>query len=61
MSNSVNKLTGNKNAEKPPDDRADSFIHARCKRSDKARWVKAAQKKGMKLTQWIVQILNDQS
>ena len=47
------------NAAKPPDQKAESFIHARCKRSDKAAWVKAAQAKGMNLTDWIISVLND--
>lgn len=50
--------TGKKNAAKPEDDRASSFIHARCKTSDKAAWVKTAQLSGMKLTDWIVTTLN---
>lgn len=51
-------LTGNKNAAKPPDQKAESFIHARCKTSEKSAWVKAAQAKKMKLTEWIVSVLN---
>ena len=47
------------NAAKPPDQKAESFIHARCTSSDKAGWVKAAQSKGMKLTEWIVSVLNE--
>ena len=47
------------NAAKPHDQKAESFIHARCTSSDKAGWVKAAQSKGMKLTEWIVSVLND--
>lgn len=47
---------GNKNAAK--DDGATSFIHARCKPSDKAKWVKASQSEGLKLTEWIVKSLN---
>ena len=47
------------NAAKPPDQKAESYIHARCTSSDKAGWVKAAQSKGMKLTEWIVSVLNE--
>jgi len=47
------------NAAKPPDQKAESFIHARCKTSEKSAWVKAAQAKGMKLTDWIISSLND--
>ena len=52
-------LTGNKNAAKPDDQKAESHIHARCKSSDKAMWVIASKSKGMKLTEWIVSVLND--
>ncbi len=47
---------GNKNAIK--DDSATSYIHARCKPSDKAMWVKCAQAEGLRLTEWIVKTLN---
>ena len=59
--NAENKhgMTGKQNAAKPSEDKAESFIHARCKSSDKAVWVKAAQAQNMKLTEWIVQILNN--
>lgn len=48
---------GNKNAIK--DDSATSYIHARCKPSDKSQWVKQAQNEGLKLTEWIVKTLNN--
>ena len=51
-------LTGNKNAAKPDDQKAESYIHARCTSSDKAMWVIASKSKGMKLTEWIVSVLN---
>lgn len=52
-------LTGKRsNAAKPDDERASSYIHARCKSSDKSMWVKTAQSRGMKLTDWIVTTLN---
>jgi hypothetical protein len=53
-----NKYKGNKNAAKSEDDKAASFIHARCKSGDKAAWVKAAQAENLKLTEWIVKTLN---
>lgn len=59
MENKPHGLTGNKNAAKPDDQKAESYIHARCTSSDKAGWVKAAQSKGMKLTKWIVSVLNE--
>jgi len=59
MENKPHGLTGKpSNATKPDDQKAESYIHARCARSDKAGWVKAAQSKGMKLTEWIVSVLN---
>ena len=52
-------LTGKRsNAAKPDEELAASHIHARCKTSDKAAWVKSAQSHGMKLTDWIVTTLN---
>ena len=35
---------------------AESHLHIRVKRSDKAKWVRAA--KGMKLSAWVVKLLN---
>lgn len=49
--------TGNHAAAKPGD-KAESFIHARCKTEDKAKWVRAAREEGMKLTEWIIKNLN---
>lgn len=49
---------GNKNAHKNESDKASSFIHARCLPGDKARWVKAAQANNKKLTEWIIETLN---
>lgn len=46
------------NAAKPDDERASSYIHARCKTSDKSTWVKTAQSEGIKLTDWIITTLN---
>lgn len=58
--NKPHGLTGKpSNATKPDDQKAESHIHARCKSSDKAMWVKAAQSKGMKLTDWIISVLNE--
>jgi len=38
-----------------------SYIHAQCKTRDKARWVKAARSEGVKLTEWIVNKLNQEN
>lgn len=38
---------------KPADERADSFLHIRVRREDKARWVKEAQGRGMKLAELV--------
>lgn len=38
-----------------------SYIHAQCLTSDKAMWVKAAQSKKMKLTEWIIEALNKEA
>jgi len=48
---------GNKHAAKPDEDRATSFLHIRCKRSDKSKWVKQAHPG--KLSQWVINKLNE--
>ncbi len=48
---------GNTNAKRGTE-AATSYIHARCTPQDKAMWVKAAQAKNLKLTEWIVKVLN---
>lgn len=41
---------------------ASSFIHIRVKTSDKANWVRTAQKKGNgKLAPWVIDALNKKS
>jgi|LakMenE18May11ns_1017448.scaffolds.fasta_scaffold5413151_1 hypothetical protein len=52
-------MTGKRNAAK--DDCAESYIHARCKPQDKASWVRAAQSEGLKLTEWIINTLNEKA
>jgi len=47
------------NALKSQDEKAASYLMIRCKTADKAMWVKAAQQKKMKLTEWVISILND--
>jgi hypothetical protein len=39
---------------------AESFLHIRCKRADKAQWVKAAQGAGG-LSEWVKNTLNAKS
>jgi len=58
--NSENKngLSGNQNAKKKEEDKKLSFIHARCSSHDKALWVKESQRRGVKLTEFIVNTLN---
>jgi predicted HicB family RNase H-like nuclease len=51
----------NKNAAKEPEEKADSFLHIRAKRRDKSRWVRAAQRAGKKLSDWVTDVLNSQS
>lgn len=48
---------GNTNAQRGTES-ATSYIHARCTPRDKAAWVKAAQAQNLKLTEWIVKVLN---
>lgn len=44
-------------ALKDGEEGATSFLHIRCKPSDKARWVKAATGRGG-LSEWVTKILN---
>ena len=46
----------NQNAVKSPFGAADSHLHIRVTRTDKARWVRAAA--GHKLSEWVVENLN---
>jgi len=46
----------NQNAVKSPSGVADSHLHIRVTRPDKARWVRAAA--GHKLSEWVVENLN---
>lgn len=49
---------GNANsALKPGEEGATSFLHLRCKPSEKAAWVKAAESKGG-LSAWAIKVLN---
>jgi hypothetical protein len=51
----------NQNAAKDADEKAASFLHIRARRTDKARWVKAAQRAGKKLSDWVTELLNANS
>lgn len=52
--------TGNKNAQRS-DEGATSFMHIRLTPSQKASYVKAAQREGKKLTEWVIESLDRQS
>lgn len=54
----VHGMTGKRNASKPESAKALSFLVARCKREDKAKWVRAANLKHATLTQWVIDALN---
>jgi predicted HicB family RNase H-like nuclease len=56
MTNKPGAKPGNTNAVK--EGGATSQVQFRCTPSDKAGWVKAAQREGLKLTEWIVRALN---
>lgn len=49
---------GNKNALKPEDDKADSYIHLRCTKEQKIKYIQTSKSKGLKLTKWILDILD---
>lgn len=40
---------------------ATQFLHARCTEQNKTAWTQAAQRSGLKLTQWIVKTLNKEA
>jgi hypothetical protein len=42
----------------PQEEGKRSMLVARCETKDKAMWVKLAQSKGMKLTDWVIEVLN---
>lgn len=48
---------GNKYAYKG-DEGKTSFLHIRATKEDKASWVKAANRNGQKLAQWVTETLN---
>lgn len=50
-------MTGHQNALKA-DEPATSVLTVRVTPSDKAQWVKAAQKNGLKLSEWVIRALN---
>jgi predicted HicB family RNase H-like nuclease len=49
---------GNQNAAKSDQEKATSTLICRIHPTTKAQWVKAAQKDGKKLTQWVTDTLN---
>lgn len=49
----------NTNASKDAGDKADSHLNIRCKRSDKAAWVRTAN--GQKLSEWVIETLNQRA
>lgn len=59
MGKQISKL-GNQNSAKEEELKSSSFLNMRCKRRDKAGWVKQANKEGLKLAPWIVKTLNNQ-
>lgn len=36
----------------------ETYIHAKCKKSDKSEWINAAKSEKLKLTEWVVKTLN---
>jgi predicted HicB family RNase H-like nuclease len=49
---------GNDFSSKPANERAESWLQVRVRRSEKAAWVKAAQREGKNLSQWATDTLN---
>lgn len=50
-------MTGHQNALKA-DEPASSVLTVRVTPSDKAQWVKAAQRENLKLSEWVIKTLN---
>lgn len=50
--------TGNRNAQKGQDAMS-SHLHIRCTPSAKAGWVRAAQRAGLNLSDWVTRALNE--
>ena len=49
----------NKNAVKPDEIKTDSVIQLRCRSRDKEKWQVLAEAKGLSLSAWIIEILNN--
>jgi hypothetical protein len=49
----------NQNAKKPPDQVASSHLHIRVTPSQKAGWVKLAQRHGLKLSEFVIARLDN--
>lgn len=47
---------GNQHAAKPEGEKADTFLHIRCSKKDKGRWIQASRPG--KLAPWVVDALN---
>lgn len=41
------------------EDEKETYIHAKCSKSDKSSWIKAAKSKNLKLTEWVIKSLNN--
>lgn len=50
---------GNKHAGK--ENKNDSFVHIRCRKEDKARWLRASNAKKQKFAAWVRDALNRHS
>lgn len=53
-------MTNNKPNAQHGDEPKVSYLHIRVTRSQKARWVKQAQARGMKLSAWVLERLEDE-
>jgi len=49
---------GNQNAVKPDEEKLTSFLHIKALPENKSSWVRAAQRKKMKLSKWVTETLN---
>lgn len=44
----------------PPKEERKSYLHFECKPEEKGRYIQAARRKNLKLTEWILETLNSE-
>jgi predicted HicB family RNase H-like nuclease len=57
----VHGMTGHRNAAKPESDKAAGYLVVRVSRATKAAWVHTAQARGLNLSEWVNEVLNQEA